>query len=214
MRFIAKLFLNSLWAKFGQRDNLTITEDVTDPKRFYELLTNNEIDHSKFDFIELTETTLEVSYCMDENYIQNNLKTNIFVALFTTAHSQLRLYEGLESLDRQVLYYDTDSIVYVYDEDEDDKNHKLLENSPMLGKFESEFPDDVWIDEFVSGGPKNYAYKLNKEYSEDPECIKSDTKCVVKGISLNFDNERVINFKSVKNMILGSCVSTFEEYMT
>ena len=45
-------------------------------------------------------------------------KTNIFVAAFTTCHARLKLYESLDTLQEQVLYYDTDSVVYKWRPDQ------------------------------------------------------------------------------------------------
>ena len=44
LRSVAKLCLNSLWGKFGQRENMTQTEVVTKPERLTELLTYPEIN--------------------------------------------------------------------------------------------------------------------------------------------------------------------------
>ena len=52
-----------------------------------------------------------VSTDLDDNVVPSN-KTNIFVAAFTTAWVRLRLYEALDVLQQQVLYYDTDSVIY------------------------------------------------------------------------------------------------------
>ena len=49
MRQIAKLCLNSLWGKFGQRINLTQTEYVTEPKDFYKILLNETHEDPVFD---------------------------------------------------------------------------------------------------------------------------------------------------------------------
>jgi len=40
---------------------------------------------------------------------------------------------------------------------------------------------DIIIEEFVSGGPKNYAYKTIKA-----ETLESKTVCKVRGITLNY----------------------------
>ena len=39
------------------------------------------------------------------------MTTNVFIAAFTTAMACLKLYESLERVQQQVLYYDTDSVV-------------------------------------------------------------------------------------------------------
>jgi hypothetical protein len=42
---VAKICLNSLWGKFGQRQNMGATEYVTDIKRFYEILLDDRLDN-------------------------------------------------------------------------------------------------------------------------------------------------------------------------
>lgn len=47
----------------------------------------------------------------EEEYLKS-FKTNVFIAVLTTAHARLKLYEALETLQERVLYYDTDSVIY------------------------------------------------------------------------------------------------------
>ena len=91
----------------------------------------------------------------------------------------------LEQLNRNVLYYDTDSVIYVSPPGQYD---------PPLGDYLGELTDELdsgeHIVEFVSGGPKNYAYKTNS---------KKET-CKVRGFTLNYTNSQLINFDSVKHI--------------
>ena len=59
-----------------------------------------------------SEDVLEVVTTRAEEQVEQNLKTNIFVAVYTTAHARLTLYSALETLQQRVLYYDTDSVIY------------------------------------------------------------------------------------------------------
>lgn len=77
------------------------------------------------------------------------MKGNIFIALFTTALARLKLYEELQKLEEQVLYYDTDSIIHRRKQDQ----VKL-----PLGKFLGQFTDELeggHKDEFEAAGPKS-----------------------------------------------------------
>jgi hypothetical protein len=58
----------------------------------------------------------------------------------------------------------------------------------MINELES----DEYIEDFVSGGPKNYAYKTSKK----------KTVCKVRGITLNYATAQLVNFDSIRNMIL------------
>lgn len=70
--------------------------------------------------------------------------TNVFIATFTTAWARIKLYTEMDKLGRNVLYHDTDSIIYASDGN----------NDPPLGNFLGEFTDELDGDEittFVSG---------------------------------------------------------------
>jgi hypothetical protein len=110
-RAVAKICLNSLWGKFGQRQNMGATEYVTDIKRFYEILLDDRLDNIHIS--ELNENMLQIDYKYKNCYVENDFNTNIFIAAFTTANARLRLYEMLDKLEESVVYYDTDSIVYI-----------------------------------------------------------------------------------------------------
>jgi len=60
-----------------------------------------------------------------------------------------------------------------------------------------EYGPNSFIEVFVSGGPKNYAFSV---YS--PSTGKRITKCKVKGITLNYENSKVVNFTTLRDMIL------------
>ena len=123
LRAIAKLCLNSLWGKFGQRVNMPKTEIICDNKKYWDIMFNDK--YSNQTFYEIDEERIEMNYKLQDEYIKNDFNTNIAVASFTTSSARLRLYKGLEYLNRQVLYHDTDSIVYVYDPNNPDKNKKM-----------------------------------------------------------------------------------------
>ena len=109
----------------------------------------------------------------------------VFLAVFTSSYARLHLYDIMGPFNTCVLYYDTDSIVYVPDP-------RLL-NPPLadyLGDVTGEY---VWnhIEECVSAGPKNYAYR---NQSGKPICK-------VRGYRLNYDTPQKIK---VQSMVLNS----------
>ena len=55
--------------------------------------------------------------------------TNVILAAYTTCQARLTLYELLDKLDRRVLYYDTDSMIYVSREGEWDPEIALFWDS-------------------------------------------------------------------------------------
>ena len=60
-----------------------------------------------------------------------------------------------------------------------------------------EFGYGSYIEEFESGGPKNYAFSVFS-----PSTRKPKIKCKVKGITLNYENSKVVNFICLRNSIL------------
>lgn len=93
-------------------------------------------------------------------FVPTDTKTNIFIAAFTTAHARVLLYKHLQTADQKVLYFDTDFIIYVSRPGEVD-----LPTGNFLGDVTNELKPGVSIVEFVSLGPKNYAYLLSDSTS-------------------------------------------------
>ena len=187
LRAIAKLCLNSLWGKFGMRLDLPITEITTDKKRFNNLIFNPKYKDQDLFFID--DERVEIKYKVVDEKIPLNPNTNIGIASFTTSHARLRLFEGLDYLQEQVLYNDTDSIVYRYDKN--NPNHKNIEIGDYLGDWTDELEGVNMIGTFASGGPKNYSYETDDGVYH--------TK--VKGFNLNYNASQIIKHDSMIEII-------------
>ena len=122
----------------------------------------------------VNEHMVEVHYQYQDEDIPVSPNLNVFVASFTTPRARERLYEAIQLLGERVLYFDTDSAIYV---EEEDQLKPLL--GDYLGEFTSELEDDDYIEEFVSGGPKNYGYKTKK----------GKVECKVRGFRLNSEGK-------------------------
>ena len=123
------------------------------------------------------EDVMEVTTIKKEGAYTPTTKGNIFIALFTTAIARLKLYEALDKLQTRVLYYDTDSVIYVT---------KSGQDQLPLGKFLGEFTDETGgdtIEEFGAAGPKSYSYKTNG----------GKTECKSKGLRNTDAVRRVLN---------------------
>jgi hypothetical protein len=68
----------------------------------------------------------------------------------------MHLYSYLDRLQDRTLFCDTDSVFYVQKETEPN----LIECRDKLGDMTDELKPGEFIDEFVSAGPKNYAYRI------------------------------------------------------
>ena len=111
---------------------------------------------------------VEVHYQYQDEDIPVSPNLNVFVASFTTSWARDHLNKAIQLLGERVLYFDTDSVIYL---EEPGQPKPLLRD--YLGEFTSELEDDDYIEEFVSGGPKNYGYKTKK--------VKANAKSVVSG---------------------------------
>ncbi|XP_060868772.1 uncharacterized protein LOC132943701 [Metopolophium dirhodum] len=136
LRALAKICLNSFWGKFGQRPNQTKTEIISKPDRWYQVLLDSKLETENIVF--LTDDLVEVSYKKINEYVGHEYNTSIYVAAFTTSNARLRLYTMLDNLGEKVVYYDTDSVFYIYDDVE-------VKTGCMLGEWTDELGPGIHI---------------------------------------------------------------------
>ena len=156
---------------------------VYEPGRFFELLYADEYEVTDARIV--NDDAIEVHYKHVDEFIQQNNKVNVVVAAFTTAYARLKLYGLLDLLQERVLYYDTDSVIYV---------HKPGKPEPPLGNYLGDLTDELngdYITSFVSGGPKNYSYCTKKG--------KTETK--IRGITLDYAATEKINHNVVRGLV-------------
>jgi len=60
-----------------------------------------------------------------------------------------------------------------------------------MGQFTNEIKDELHIEEFVSAGPKNYAYKLNN----------GKTHCTIKGFTQNHLTSLQLTYDAIKAIV-------------
>ena len=125
-----------------------------------------------------------MTYNLKDQFVDNSNNTNVFIACFTTSHARLMLYDKLDYLNEKVLYFDTDSIIYV------DNNTKKIDTGDMLGDMTDEL-SGKGISSFVSTGPKSYSYK----YGDNCE------KSAIKGFTLNHENSTILNHDSMCKIV-------------
>jgi hypothetical protein len=130
----------------------------------------------------------------DEN-LPTGKNVNVAVAAYVTTQARLKLYEYLSELGEYVLYCDTDSVIYIPKVGDTQKVKKGNYLGDLTDEFE-QFGAGSYVEEFVSGDPKNYALSVFC-----PSTGKRTKKCKVKGITLNYENSKVVNFISFRRMI-------------
>jgi hypothetical protein len=187
LRNVMKLMLNSFWGRFALRSNNTKIKYITSLSDWVDLMTDQQYVVQEEDF---TMDGGIIVYYTQKNEFDSGINTvNSTIAAFVTCYARLKLYSELEKLGDRVLYFDTDSMIFV------EKNGLY---SPKLGDYLGELTDEIspkdgnYIKEFVSAGPKNYSYTLDT----------GKQKCVVKGFKLNVCTSQHINYDSIKNIVL------------
>lgn len=192
-RALAKMLLNSFWGNFGQRNNQSKTTFINEKAELTALLTNPNIVVN--DILPINDDVMLANWSEVDEAILPSPMTSVVIAAYVTAIARIKLYSYLDLLGEQILYFDTDSIIFV---------EKPGTPSPPTGDFLGDLTDELldygpgsYIDSFVSGGPKNYAYRVRVGGGEE-----TATVCKVKGINLNFENSKKVNFNKIKEMVL------------
>ncbi|CAF0964145.1 unnamed protein product [Brachionus calyciflorus] len=173
LRSVMKVLINSFWGRFGMNTNKTQYRLISHPDEWFEMISNDQyiihdVDFSYSNFI-------QVFYSIDDDMHDGGIHTSVTLAAFVTCHARLKLYQELKKNWRE------------------DGEYK-----PEVGDYLGKFTDDVkkkgadHIVEFISAGPKNYAYKLDN----------GKTSCTVKGFTLNHLSSLSINFDAIKDIVL------------
>ena len=145
--------------------------------------------------------TEDVDTIIESDYISE------ITAVFTTANARVRLYKMMDWLHpTQICYCDTDSVIFLYDEENPEHKNPYLHDAPAgldfgsgLGQWEDEFDGKDYIEELVVGGAKSYSYQT--AYG----CTKKGKVMVKqKGITLDRANDQVVNFETMKDMVLNN----------
>lgn len=190
LRYIAKILLNSFWGRFALRENKPQFKFIFSLENLYKIIENESLNIRAVRPVKESLVGLVFDFQSDELVdISNN--QNIYIAAATTSWARIELYKHLSKLSTstktQVLYCDTDSIIYNIDIEP--KNQ--LTEGVFIGDLANELKQNEYITEFVSAGPKNYSYQT----SQGNSCIK------VKGFSLNFINQKAFKTENLKLII-------------
>ena len=181
---VAKLKANSQWGYLAMNLDRTQLKIINDLHEWNSMLSNNQFSIQNVEFVD-ESSSLMVYYKQNEKFPIQSFKTNVVLASFVTCQARLHLYQELEKLENRVLYFDTDSIIFVT---------RPGDYVPATGNYLGDFKNEIsegFIQEFVSAGPKNYAYRLNN----------GKTKCTIKGFTQNYLASLKITFDEIKHIV-------------
>jgi len=183
LRGVAKLFLNSLWGKFGQRAIFTEYACVRSLREMAQYTTNENINIVNIHIIH--ENLVEIHYERNKETTDPPDYVSPITAAFTTANARVRLAKFLKVLHpSELLYCDIDSCYFVYNPNNPDhvdpRTSNLLagvERGNGLGQWEIQMSDGK---KWAGTGAKSYA----------AECVNAKHNCLkVKGVTIDFKNK-------------------------
>ena len=165
---------------------------ISDPQELYIFLETPGIGDATIIFASDDLVWTSWPYIADEK-VPNLRHTNEVIGAYVTAGARIHLYKYVDRLQRRALYCDTDSVIYIQPTAEP----PLVETGDSLVAMRSELKPGLHIEEFVSGLPKNYNYRIVKAVAGNHETV-----CKVRGITLNYSASHTDNFDVVKALIL------------
>jgi hypothetical protein len=179
-RGLSKLCLNSMWGKLTERNNITQTKLISEPKELYRFLATPGIEVINLVFANDEVVLVSWKFTAEER-VPSLLHTNEVIGAYVTAGAGIHLYQHLDRLQEKALYCDTDSVIFIQPKN----GLQLVETGDNLGDMTSELKPHKLITEFVSGGPKNYAFMIIDTRNAVSKMKK--TVCKVRGITLNYN---------------------------
>ena len=97
----AKLCLNNISGKFAQHPDRCSKEFVTEPRKFFELISDDTYDVSDVQII--NDDCVYLTYKKSKEFQTPALNTNIIIASYITTHARLELSIYLERLEDCIL---------------------------------------------------------------------------------------------------------------
>ena len=154
---------------------------------------DDKLNYINFQFVK--DDMVQMTYNFKCQIVDNSKNTNIYITCFTTSDSRLMLYDKLDCLQKRVIYFDTDSIIYA------DDRTKHIETGDMVSDMTNELSGKK-ITNFVSTGLKSYCSK----YGENEQ------KSTIKGFTLNHENSSLLNDDSLSKIVKQEILRTL--YLT
>ena len=184
MRNTMKLFPNSLYGKFGMKQNHNQQKLCYTKKEFQKIIFSDKYEVLGIQII-AKDAVVHIEYKLRDEVLNSNISdVNIIVAMATTSMARKKLNLEIFKLKDQICYVDTDSLIFL-------SGDYLPVLGDFIGDFKNETPihDEILV--FESLGPKNYviSYKSGK------------LKLVAKGFTLDSSALGVLNKSSIHKLI-------------
>jgi len=194
---VAKIFLNSGWGKHCQRLHLPQIEmhSWNERDRIDETLEKNRLGLIKTEALQRGPTGLTTHKFVDMETERNLHKLYIPAGAAVPAYGRMMFMEKVMQLpdpERQLLYHDTDSMIYLQQAGDPD-----LVEGDELGQWAEEDFSKKRIIGFVGLGPKSYALKM----------ADGTTEVKIKGVSVKQGHSHIVNYENMKKLVLDKSLS-------
>jgi len=191
LRSLAKLMLNNLWGRLGIRDHFNGCKMFKRENRneYFEFINQHGKSHIIADTLQINSESIEVKY-KSKQFSKKACLSNVYVASFVSAYGRLQLFSAFEKIGKDLLYFDTDSVIFI----DNLKNPKNIKTGLFLGDFTDEL-DGGMCSEYIGLMPKTYAYRYTDENNNEKVAVK------MKGFCLNYENAEKISIDCLKNLM-------------
>jgi hypothetical protein len=192
-RQLAKLFLNSLWGKFAQKESHYETMTIYGPAQFSYIWSHCAILKESFTFRETSPGTYKVRFQFRSAFVRHVGHGNTLLAARITEAGRCVLHSRMLTIGpERIIYCDTDSIVFYRD-----RMGPELEGVG-LGQWVNEYPDEV-IEEFAALAPKMYTVVLSSG-RQGNQIERENVKA--KGVMLSCRNKAELKISRMKELLL------------
>lgn len=200
-RLVAKLYLNSLWGKYGQKRKTKSHCTLYSFQQFHQLWFDKRIKNETCLFREVGKNIFKVEYEMVESFVKSNARGNIYLAAKVTEHARCILHTRcLLVHPENVIYTDTDSVILLREIGAEDIT------GTGLGKWTIEY-EGKKIRKFYALAPKCYFLLVEGE---------EQLQMKAKGIQLTITNKERFYETKLQELLSNpeDCPTINVDYMT
>lgn len=192
-RQLAKLFLNSLWGKFAQKESHFESMTIYGPAQFAFIWSHRAIIKETFTFRETSPGTYKVRFQFKGAFIRHVGHGNTLLAARITEAGRCVLHSRMLLIGpERIIYCDTDSVVFYRD-----RQGPELEGVG-LGKWVNEYPEEQ-IEEFAALAPKMYTVVLTGGGGAGSAESRENVKA--KGVMLSSRNKAELKISRMKELL-------------
>ena len=107
--------LNCLWGKLAQSEKMSETDYISKPSQYFDLITNPNIIVKNVEIFDNECPFILVNYETKLVHNDTHATANVIVGSYVTVYARMELHNVLKKLKERILYFDTDSCMFIHD---------------------------------------------------------------------------------------------------